>query len=161
MPQIKEKSQVPARSRASAAKPPRLARIGSVRDLMGRMLDYEAAASQQGVDLANGQFTMLTASEQRSLRAELVADYIRLSCANTGKTPDYFDETMDRFCNKICDLEVPSHELVGTYLAAFEIVLERDVDWLKAVARKTISDVLAHCVETLRDKTSAATMPAA
>ncbi|OFX14742.1 MAG: hypothetical protein A2Z18_09490 [Armatimonadetes bacterium RBG_16_58_9] len=147
----------------TTGRPPQshLAETGSVRDLIGKMLDYESAAARQGVDLDNGRFKMLTAAEQRNLRAELIADYVRLSSSNTGKTPAYFEKALTGFCDKVCALEVPSHELIGTYLAAFEIAIDRDFDWLQAVVRKTIIDVLVNCVEVLRKKADGAYMSAA
>ena len=93
---------------------------------------------------------MLTASEQQSLRAELVADYIRLSSGNTGRQPGYYDATLANFCDKICHAELPSHELIGTYLAATDIVNEKDIAWLKDAVRTTMVEVLQSCVDLMR-----------
>ena len=155
MPQVKTRSSTATKKRATDQERPSTRRIkpGNVHELIGKMLDYEAAALQQGVSFASGRFKMLTTSEQQSLRAELVADYIRLSCGNTGRTPGYYDATLTNFCAKICDAELPSHELIGTYLAAMDIVNEKDIAWLKDAVRITMIEVLQSCVDLMHEKT--------
>jgi hypothetical protein len=96
---------------------------------------------------------MLTASEQEFLHAELVADYIRLSAGNMGNTPGYFDSTLEEFCVKVCDMQVTSHELIGTYLAAVDVVTSSErlsqVSGLLDSVRNTMIAVLQACVELL------------
>lgn len=125
-------------------------------DLIGVMLEYETAARAKGVDLSLGRFAMLTASERQILRAELVADYIRLSAGNMGKTADSFDAALEAFCSKICDMNLPSHELIGTYLAAVDVVTKGDylskVGGLIDAVRRTMITALRTCVELMRTR---------
>ncbi len=123
-------------------------------DLIGVMLEYETAARAKGIDLSQGRFAMLTASERQVLRAELVADYVRLSASNMGEAADSFDAAMRAFCSKVCDMSLPSHELIGTYLAAVDVVTKGDylskVGGLIEAVRRTMITVLQTCVEMLR-----------
>jgi len=125
-------------------------------ELIGKMIDYESAAARTGTDLTSGRFQMMTASERDFTRAELIADYIRLSAGNLGKTPGYYDAAMIEFCAKICDMQIPSHELVGTYLAAQELAEEED--YLKALPnldtaiRGTMLLVLETCARKLDER---------
>lgn len=129
-------------------------------NLIGTMLDYEAAARRKGIDLASGRFSMLTASEREFLRAELVADYIRLSAGNMGNTPGYFDASLVDFCARVCDMELTSHELIGTYLAAVDIVTKSEhlsqVSGLIDAVRGTMIIALQGCVELLGSRMAAA-----
>lgn len=161
MPQLKTRTSARPRDKDEspkvASKQPTPA---DARDLIGRMLDYEATAKQNGLNLASGRFEMLTASERQFLRAELVADYIRLSAGNMGNTPGYYDATIESFCSKICDLRIPSHELMGTYLAAVEVVSTEDrlnqIPELGESVRRTMLSVLEACVEVMRRRTEQA-----
>ena len=125
------------------------------RELIGRLLDYEAAA-KRGENTTSGQFVMLTASERQFLRAELVADYIRLCAGNLGNTPGYFEAALTSFCDKICGMNMPSHELIGTYLAAIEAAKTEDeiavVPGLADSIRSTIMVVLRNCISILEQK---------
>jgi hypothetical protein len=125
-------------------------------DLIGVMLEYETAARSKGVDLSMGRFAMLTASERQLLRAELVADYIHLSAGNTGKTANSFDAALEAFSSKICDMHLPSHELIGTYLAAVDVVTKGDylnkVGGLIDAVRRTMITVLQACVELMKTR---------
>ena len=131
-------------------------------DLINMMLNYESTARSAGADLDAGRFGMLTASERQMLRAELVADYIRL-CAlnNTGKATDQFDDALEAFCSKISDMSIPSYELIGTYLAAVDVVTKGDklskVPGLVDATRSTMVTVLHGCVETMKRQTESAT----
>lgn len=122
------------------------------------MLEYEGAALQRGIDLTSGRFKMLTSAERDFHRSELIADYIRLSVGNLGNTPGYYEATLDSFCAKICDMEIPSHELIGTYLAAVEIVSQEkrlnSIPHFEDAVRRTMIAVLQGCVETLGKKAS-------
>lgn len=146
------KTKDPAKSRNTTAtlQPPTLM---DACDLIGIMLDYEATARKNGTDLSSGRFSMLTASEREFLQAELIADYIRLSAGNMGNTPGYFDASLREFCSKICDMELTSHELIGTYLAALDIVTKneklRSVPRLVDAVRGTMITDLRGCVELL------------
>ena len=155
MPQVKTRGSTKTRKRASPAKQaaPSGPEPTNVRDLIGKMLDYEATARENGIDFASSRFKKLTASERDFLRAELIADYIRLSAGNTGKTPGYYDATLISFCSKICDMGVPSGELIGTYLAAVDVVSSKNIDWLKDAVRGTIVEVLQTCVRIIEKKT--------
>lgn len=119
-------------------------------------MEYEAAATQRGVNSAHGRFEMLTASERQFYRAELIADYIRLSAGNMGNTKGYYDAAFGVFCSKICEMSIPSHELIGTYLASVDIVNKEkdlaDVPSLADAVRRTMLDVLTGCVAKLKEQ---------
>lgn len=125
-------------------------------DLIGIMLDYEATARATGADHESGRFGMLTASERQMLRAELVADYIRLSAVNSDTASGRFDTALEAFCSKISDMSIPSYELIGTYLAAVDVVTKggqlSKIPGLADAARKTMVTVLHGCVETMKRK---------
>ena len=149
MPQVKTKSS----KRAAPTKRARpRAEPGSVQGLIGKMLDYEAAALEQGVSFATGRFNMLTSAERQNLRAELIADYIRLSSGNDDGAAGYYDATLISFCTKICDMQIPSHELIGTYLAAVDVVNTKNIEWLVQPVRAAIIEVLQTCVDLMRKK---------
>ena len=154
MPQVRTKGR--AKSGKNVASEPggdQRASLADPHELISRMLDYEAAAKALGIDLASGRFEMLTASERQYYRAELIADYIRLSAGNLGKTPGYFDATLDSFCSKICEMSIPSHELLGTYLAAVDVVTTEEeltkVPSLVEAVRRTIVLVLRACCDEM------------
>lgn len=153
MPQLKTKSH----SKTSSIHQPNLV---DSRELISKMLDYEAAAQNKGIDLSTGRFEMLTASERQFYRAELVADYIRLSAGNMGNTQGYFDATLQAFTQKICDMKVPSHELIGTYLAAVDLVGKEnsfgEVPALKDAVQRTMIQVLQACVIEMEQRAKAA-----
>lgn len=134
--------------------------VADGRELIGKMLEYESAAHQQGVDLSSGRFEMLTASERQFYRAELIADYIRLSAGNMGNTQGYFDAALAAFSNKICDMSIPSHELIGTYLAAVDLVNTEEklieVPALADAVKKTMIQVLQACVAEMEKRTDIA-----
>lgn len=98
MPQVKTKNPTkPRRSPTVTDAVIQHPTLTDACDLIGMMLDYESAAQARGIDLTSSRFTMLTASERQFLRAELVADYIRLSSGNMGNTPGYFDSALEAF----------------------------------------------------------------
>lgn len=121
-------------------------------------MEYETAARDSGISLGKGRFEMLTASERNFYRAELIADYIRLSVGNTSNTQGYFNAALDSFCEKICAMNIPSHELVGTYLAAVDLGAEDE--YLKSVPdlgesiRRTMPVVLKRCCDMLASLTA-------
>lgn len=159
MPTAKTKGPTRSSAVASAVKHPTLM---DACDLIGVMLDYEATARKKGIDLASGRFSMLTASEREFLHAELIADYIRLSAGNMGNTPGYFDAALDEFCSKVRDMELTSHELIGTYLASVDVVTNSDhlskVPGLIEAVRSTMITALQGCVELLRLRMEATTV---
>jgi hypothetical protein len=136
--------------------------VTEVHELIGRMLEYEDIARDRGVNLASGRFRMLTKSERQFYRAELIADYIRLAICNLGDTPDQFSAHLETFCDKVCEMEVPSLELMGTYLASVDIVSQEErlssIPELGESVRRTIISVLQSSVARLRDRT---TLPSA
>lgn len=157
MPLVKTKTPTkPRKSHALTAAVIQHPTLTDACDLIGTMLDYETTARSRGIDLASSRFSMLTASERQILLAELVADYIRLSASNMGKTPGYFDSALEAFCSKVCDMKIPSHELIGTYLAAVDVVTKGDylsqVSGLIESVRSTMITVLHGCVEIMRVK---------
>ena len=157
MPQVKTKAPTkPRRNSAVAAAVIQHPTLTDACDLIGIMLDYETTARTKGVDLSSGRFAMLTASERQILRAELVADYIRLSAGNMGRNPGQFDAALESFCSKICDMHLPSHELIGTYLAAVDVVTKGEylskVNGLIDAVRRTMITVLHGCVELMRPR---------
>jgi len=136
--------------------------VSDVHELIGKMMEYEDTARERGINLASGRFRMLTKSERQFHRAELIGDYIRLAVGNLGSTPGYFDAALEDFCGKICDMEVPSLELMGTYLAAVDIVSQEErlksIPSFNEAVRRTMVSVLQSCVAKLRERTS---LPAA
>lgn len=157
MPQTKTKApSKPRKSSAVRAAVIQHPTLTDACDLIGIMLDYETTARSKGVDLDTGRFAMLTASERQIIRAELIADYIRLSAGNMGNTPGYFDAGLEAFCSKICDMTLPSHELIGTYLAAVDIVSKGEylshVSGLIEAVRRTMITVLQGCAEELGNR---------
>jgi hypothetical protein len=152
--------QVRARGRANTTDVPSAAKgntqrsgVADGRELISKMLEYETAAQKKGLDLSCGQFEMLTASERQFYRAELIADYIRLSAGNMGNTQGYFDAALAAFTHKVCDMAIPSHELIGTYLAAVDLVDKEEklveVPALKDTVKRTMMQVLQSCVAEL------------
>lgn len=154
------KTKAPTKPRKSHVTHPAVIQhptLTDARDLISIMLDYEATARTIGADPSLGRFAMLTASERQMLRSELIADYIRLSAGNSGTTPGFFDASLEAFCSKISDMTVPSHELIGTYLAAVDVVTKGEqlskVAGLADAVRRTMVTVLHGCVETMRRQT--------
>ena len=157
MPQVKTKaSSKPGKSSVSAGPGFQYRTTADVHELISKMLEYEDTAKAQGLDLASGRFKMLTNSERQFHRAELIADYIRLSVGSLGNTPGYFDATLESFCSKICDMEIPSLELMGTYLAATDISEQEErlksIPTFQDAVRRAMMSVLQTCVEKLRVK---------
>jgi len=135
--------------------------VGSdIHALLAKMVDYEEVALQNGIDLSTSRFKMLTASEREYIRAELVADYIRLSAGNTGRTPGYYDAALVEYCSKICEMELSSQELLGTYLAALNVIVEDrltdQIPDLNKLASKCMMDVLQMCCQILVSKSKTA-----
>ena len=162
MPQVKTKSITkPRKTFTATTTAPQRPTPTDARELMTTMMDYEAAARAQGISIASGRFEMLTASERQFYRAELIADYIRLSAGNMGNTQGYYDAALKDFCNKVCDMRIASHELIGTYLAAVDIVASEEslnsIPALSEAVRGTMIAVLQHCVDVMHQRT----MPAA
>jgi hypothetical protein len=131
--------------------------VADVHSLISQILEYEDTAKEQNIDFTASRFRMLTATERDFLRAELVADFIRLSVGNTGKTPVYFDTGLFSFCTKVCELQLASTEIMGTYLAAMEVAhedkLAEKMNGLEELLKKTMVTVLQTCVEMLANKT--------
>ncbi|MCE5322962.1 hypothetical protein LLG46_06570 [bacterium] len=156
MPQLKTKA--PTTSSAVSGPTLRKPSAAEARDLINKMMEYEAAALERGVNSTRGRFEMLTASERQFYRAELIADYIRLSVGNMGNTKGYYDAAFNIFCSKICEMSIPSHELIGTYLASVDIVNKEkglaDVPNLADAIRRTMIDVLAGCVGKMKEQAS-------
>lgn len=154
MPQVKCHNQTQSHSKVDSAAVIQRPTLADARDLIGKMLDYEAAALNQGIDLAASRFTQLTTAERQLLRAELIANYIRLSSGDTSGTS--FAAALHRFCSKICSMSVPSHELIGTYLAALDIVTADEyAGWspsLVEAIRCMMTTVLQGCVDYLQEK---------
>lgn len=153
MPQVKCHYQTRTHGKADSPAVIQRPTLADARDLIGKMLDYEAAALNQGIDLAASQFTQLTTAERQLIRAELIADYIRLSSGDTCGTS--FGAALHNFCSKICSMNVPSHELIGTYLAALDIVTADEyAGWTPSLVeaiRQTMTTVLQGCVDYLQE----------
>lgn len=153
MPQLRSNDQIKKPSTRPSG-------VADGRELIGKMLEYESTAHRNGIDLSSGRFEMLTASERQFYRAELIADYIRLSAGNMGNTRGYFDAALSAFCNKICDMRIPSHELIGTYLAAVDLANTEDylmeVPALADAIKHTMMDVLQACVTEMARRTEMA-----
>jgi len=156
VPQLKTKGS----TRSSKADSPKTCAfqqptVTDVHELIGKMMEYEDTARDRGIDLASGRFRMLTKAERQFSKAELIADYIRLAIGNLGNTPGYFDAALEAFCSKICEMEVPSLELMGTYLAAVDIVSQEErlngIPSFNEAVRRTMIAVLQSCVAKLRE----------
>jgi hypothetical protein len=160
VPQVKAKGQTGSGKVTTHNETANRPTLVDARELIDKMLDYEAAAQIQGLNLSSGRFEMLTASERQFYRAELIADYIRLSAGNMGNTQGYYDAALDAFTSKICDMKIPSHELIGTYLAAVDLVAREDhlssVPGLGDAVRRTMPDVLQACVNEMGQRTERA-----
>ena len=165
MPQARTKSITkvdpsPAKT-ATTATPPT---SSEVHELISKMLEYEETSKKVWTDPSSSRFAMLTKAEREFYRAELIGDYIRLSIGNIGNTPGYYEATLRGFCAKICDMAVPSIELVGTYLAAVEIVdttrRYSRIPLFKEAVRRTMLAVLQGCV-ALMDERNPKAKPAA
>lgn len=153
MPQVKSQNPMESRSKSAASTVIQRPTLSDARELIDKMLDYEAAALKKGVDLSSSRFTRLTSADRQLLRAELVADYIRLSSGETCGASSR--SAIQAFCSKICDMSIPSHELIGTYLAAMDVVTsdeyEGQAPGLIESVRKTMPSVLQGCVDHLQD----------
>ena len=157
MPQVRVKKSAktadPIKSVDAFRKP-----VADVHSLISRILKYEETAREHNVDFTASRFKMLTASEKDYIRAELVADFIRLTAGNTGRTPVFFDSSLFNFCSKICDLGLASTELMGTYLASLEVskedMLSKKISGFDGLLKKTMLAVLQTCVEMLANKTN-------
>jgi hypothetical protein len=134
--------------------------VTDTQNLIGKLLNYEETARVNKIDFNSSRFKMLTASERDFLRAELVCDYIRLSAGNTEMTQGYFDAALFDFCTKICDVQIPTFDLMGTYLASLDVIkedkLEKRLPGLTDNAKRTIHVVLQTAVEMLAHKTTTA-----
>ena len=141
-----------ASAKSEHSRPP----VSDVQVLLNTLLDYEATAKNNGINFGSGRFNMLTASECEYLKAELVADYIRLSAGNAGRTPGYYDVALASFCSKICDMQVPSNELMGTYLAAINVAYEQQpankIPRFNEAVRRTMINVLQTCIGLMAGK---------
>ena len=159
MPPIKTKSSQNTNNSLTAGLNARK-HVTSVYTLISKMLEYEDVARKNNIDFNSCRFKMLTASERDFLRAELVADYIRLCASNTGNTPGFYDSALFSFCSKICDLELPTNELLGTYLAAVEIAEEEHLDDrianMNEIVKKTMFSVLHTTLEMIAQRTGSA-----
>ncbi len=125
-----------------------------VYELITKMISYEDDARERGIHLASGRFQQLSVSERRLFRAELIADYIRLAIRRLDPARTDFESALESFCKKICETEVPSLELMGTFLAALDIASQDDrLNYLPEVReslQKTIIVALQKCSEILR-----------
>ncbi len=161
VPQVKTKGQIKTIKDTAASQPTQRPGNLDAHDLITKMLEYESAAARESVDLTSGRFSMLTTSERQYYRAELIADYIRLSAGNMGNSQGYFDASLSAYCSKICDMKVPSHEIIGTYLAAVDLADKeenlQDVIGLKDAVKRTMMIVLQACVAEMAHRTQMAT----
>ncbi len=132
--------------------------LPEARNLIGRMIEYESAAAKKGINFKSSRYAMLTNSETQMIRAELVSEYIRLCMKNIKEKQDSSSPQMVEFCSKICDLEIPSHELLGTYLAALETAYEEEllqrIPKLDESLRRTVIDVLNNCADMIQARTA-------
>lgn len=155
-PSATPKSKARGRTRGPAS-----SAEAQAREMLCTLIDYENAARKNGLDLTDSRFRKLTAAERELLRAELVAEYIRVSVAGSSGKPEPYGQILTAFCEKICDLGVPSHELLGTYLAALDVVATdrrfARIDWLSEAVRYTMPAALRQCVEIIREKSEATT----
>lgn len=159
MPPVKTKSKATSRTQSAvpAKTEVRTATASNARELLSQMMNYEAAARDLGIDFTASRYRQMTASERDFVRAELIADYIRLSAGNTGSTPGYYDAELLSFCSKIRDMGLPSQELAGTYLAAVRIASSsprlKSTPWLIDAIHATMPAVLQACVDLMNKKT--------
>lgn len=125
-----------------------------VYELISEMVAYEDIARERGIHLASGRFQQLSVSEKRLFRAELIADYIRLAIRRLDPARTGFESALESFCKKICETEVPSLELMGTFLAALDIASQDDrlnnLPEVRESLQRTIILALQKCSEALR-----------
>ncbi|MDH7601876.1 MAG: hypothetical protein QHI38_06985 [Armatimonadota bacterium] len=130
-----------------------------VYELIARMIAYEDDARKHGVTLASGRFQQLSASERQLFRAELIAEYIRLAIRRLDPERTDFESALEAFCKKICETEVPSLELMGTFLAALDIASRDDrlnnLPEVRESLQRTMVLALQRCSDTLRASESA------
>lgn len=158
MPQVKTKT---VKTTRKTIKPSSNIRNNEdVKDIIMKLADFEQKAFESKIDFASGRYKLLTNSERDYLRAELIADVIRLTAGNTGQTPVFFDTSLFNFCAKITDMEIPSNELLGTYLAALEIVrednIEEKIPGFDALMQTTMKTILNTCLEMLANRITSA-----
>ena len=131
-------------------------RTPDTENLISAMLDYEAAARESGVDFASGRFKKLSVRKRQSVHAELVAEYIRLSAAMSGV--DRCEEEAEAFCSTVCELEMPSHEMLGTYLAALRVVSKdkrlKAIPLLNKALIDAFPRVLRICVSRMKSRSA-------
>lgn len=159
MPQVKSSVSAKPRKQANqngtATKRPVRA---DAYDLIARMMQYEDAAKKRGLSFAASRFRMLTNAERDFCRAELIADYIRLSVGALNNTTASFEAALDAYCTKICDMAIPSHELIGTYLASVDIITKDEgiarSPELEAAVKGTMNAVLQGCLAKLGEKSA-------
>ena len=151
MPQAKTKNLAKSQKQIELKGIPETPTSRDNRGLVGTLHDYEDSLRKQGHSNCSDRFSMLTASERDYIRAELVADFIRLSVGNMGNTPVYYKSAIKKFCAKICEMEVPSFELIGTYFAALSAADTEEIlknsPKIKDAIRKTIPEALQMCVD--------------
>jgi|YNPNPStandDraft_1061719.scaffolds.fasta_scaffold00236_30 hypothetical protein len=114
--------------------------------LLERLLNYESKR-------VLSEPRPMSASEREMLRAELVRDFVCFAeMAIQGKTPAK-SKAISVFVRKLAELAIPSHELLGTYLAAINVLYERHPDQaartLNDAARNTIIYLLDGCAAYL------------
>jgi hypothetical protein len=125
-----------------------------VYELITAMIAYEDSARASGVDLASGRFKQLSQPEKRLFRAELISDYIRLAIRRLDPARTDFESALENFCKKICDTGVPSLELMGTFLAALDIVSQdarlNRLPEVRESMQNTILLALQRCLTVIR-----------
>lgn len=158
MPQAKTKCPIKPQKQLELKGIPEKPAARDNRGLVGILQDYEDSLRGLSVNNASDRFTMLTATERDYIRAELVADFIRLSVGNLGNTPVYYRSALKNFCSKICEMEVPSFELIGTYFASLSAADTEDVlkqcSGIKDAIRKTIPEALKLCVSITKKRSN-------
>ncbi|MGQ9454851.1 MAG: hypothetical protein ACUVRS_05525 [Armatimonadota bacterium] len=129
-----------------------------VYELITELISYENVAREQGIDLSSGQFKDLSMPEKRLIRADLISDYIRLAIRRLDPSRTDFEPALEDFCGKLLEMEVPSIELMGTFLAALDIVAQDDrlnhLQPLRKALCETMVTALQKCTQTLRARAS-------
>lgn len=131
-----------------------------VQNLLSQIIEFENELKKQEIEAGASRSHMPEYNDHDLLRAELVAEFVKLCACNTEDSAAAFTTGLDSFCSRICDMKLASVEIIGTYLAAREIAdrnkLDEKIVGFNELLRRTMLDILHKCISILasRAKTS-------
>jgi hypothetical protein len=108
-------------------------------ELLSLMLSYEAAAQRK-----RGKAEQ---SSRKIDRVGLISSFLAV-CAHDVAGPLRNERAMSELCDSVLRTDHPSHELMGTFLAALELS-PKDVPGVRPRIRRAMIAVLQTCVEML------------